>query len=143
MRDNEVGVALIRSVTRRIDEFLHDNPAAQFADESKVIHAFCRYLRMKDGGTRTIKQGDGMVAQEVDLENIVDEHSAALAQVKLFANGRVGLMWLPQLFTVPGFMSDELREDLIKLLRFHADKMQDRSMDERMKQCAQKMTGVA
>jgi hypothetical protein len=80
------------------------------------------------------KFGDGIIAQEMTVEECVDDTSALLGMVKMFKAGQVGLMWTPMLFTGPSSpMPDALRETLVQLLRFHADRLEDRSIDKRMK----------
>ena len=89
---------------------------------------------------------DGIIAQTVEPGEMVDEDDGGimLAMLKMFKDGPVGLMWSPLFFTNPAMpMPDELREALVKTLRFHADRLEDRSLDERMKQVAGKMGGEA
>lgn len=142
MKTSEANIALIRHVTRCIDEFCYEHPAAKLADFALVRRAFSHFLREKDACNHAMKQGDGFIAQQVNLEDIVDEKNgtASLGFIKLFVNrGRVGLMWNPMLFSDnPVLMPDVLRKDLVELLRFHASKLEDRSLDERMREVAPK-----
>jgi hypothetical protein len=78
---------------------------------------------------------DDIVAQEVDVKDTVDENSATVAALRIHRNGSVGLMWSPFLFTNPNLpLPDAVREELVKTLRFHADRLEDRSMDARMRE---------
>jgi hypothetical protein len=88
------------------------------------------------------KMAEGVIAQEFDGNEVGDaEKGITLAMIRMFP-GKVGLMWSPVLFNVLP-MPDELREQLVKMLRFHADRLEDRSLDERMKEVHGKMTGEA
>lgn len=143
MKDGEANAGLIRHVTRRLDEFFDENDPTEFNSIEDAQRMFSRWLRHKEAPGKPVKLGDGMVAQEVFAEDIGDQFSATLAFIKLFDNGRVGIMWSPMLFDKAMLLPDELRDDLIELLRFHAKKLEDRSLDERMRECAGKMTGTA
>lgn len=142
MKDSEANVALIRHITRRIDEFFDDYRSLDFETVEEVQQGFARWLRQKETGTR-IKQGQGMIVQEVPAEEIFGDGSATLAFVKLMDSGYVGVMWTPLLFDGPIPMPDELREDLVELLRFHADILKDRTLDKRMKECTGTTIGAA
>jgi hypothetical protein len=87
---------------------------------------------------------DEIITQEFDAGEITDGESMTLAFVKMFKNGKLGLMWSPILFVNPNLpLPDEMREQLVKMLRFHADRLEDRSLDERMKDLTGKMMGDA
>lgn len=143
MKNDEAGIELIKHVTRRLDEFLYENTPAQFHTIEEMQRNFARWLRLKETGGSKIKHGEGMIAEEVFVEDFISEHSATLGFIKIVDNGHVGVMWSPLLFTVGTMMPDELREELVELLRFHADKLEDRSLDTRMRECAGKMMGTA
>lgn len=74
------------------------------------------------------------IAQELDRSEAVGEDdSVMIAMIKMFPKeGRIGLMWTPMLFNVFP-MPDELRAKLVEMLRYHAARLEDRSLDERMK----------
>lgn len=59
-----------------------------------------------------------------------DEGMPPLAVVRLAQEG-VQFMWLPELF-LTGLINDELRADLVKLLRFHADRLEQKDIDRRI-----------
>lgn len=84
------------------------------------------------------KFGEGVIAQEADRSEVVSEDgsSVTLAFIKMFENGQIGLLWMPHLFadSSPVKMPDMLRAKLVELLRYHADRLEDRSMDARMKE---------
>lgn len=143
MKNGEAGIALIKHVTRRLDEFLYENTPGRFQTIEEMQRKFARWLRQKETSGNRIKHGDGMIAEEVFAEDFISEHSATLGFIKIVEGGHVGVMWSPLLFTVGTMMPDELREELVGLLRFHADKLEDRSLDTRMRECAGKMMGTA
>jgi hypothetical protein len=77
---------------------------------------------------------DGAIKQEYDREEVVDDTSATIGFIKLFQDGRVGVLFSPILFDTGTAMPDEVREQIIEKLRFTADRLEDRSMDARMKE---------
>jgi hypothetical protein len=91
------------------------------------------------------KFAENIIAQEFDGSEVVDAdgNGMTIAMVRMFRTGQVGLMWSPVLFNDMLPLPDELREQLVKMLRFHADRLEDHSLDERMKQVAGKMAGEA
>lgn len=143
MNDSKANVALIKHVTKCLNEFLDENSPGRFQTIEEMQRNFARWLRQKETGGNKIKHGDGMIAEEVFAEDFINEHSATLGFIKIVEGGHVGVMWSPLLFMVGTMMPDELREELVGLLRFHADKLEDRSLDTRMRECAGKVTGAA
>jgi hypothetical protein len=77
---------------------------------------------------------DGTIKQEYDVSEVVDDTSATIGFIKLFQGGRVGVLFSPILFSTGTAMPDALREMLVEKLRFTADRLEDRSMDARMKE---------
>ena len=75
-----------------------------------------------------------VISQELDRsEAIGDDGSVLMAMVKMWNNGRIGLLWTPIIFNTATPLPDDLRRSLIEMLRFHADRLEDRSLDARMK----------
>lgn len=90
------------------------------------------------------KFAEGIIAQEFTPDQVVDDSSMVLAFLKLFKTGQVGLMWSPFLFNNPAMpLPDELRAELVEILRYHADKLESREMDKRMQEIRGNMTGAA
>ena len=83
---------------------------------------------------------DGILAQEVQVKDTVDENSAMVAALRIYRDGSIGLMWSPFLFTNPDLpLPDAVRNELVRTLRFHADRLEDRSMDARMREVIPKL----
>jgi hypothetical protein len=80
------------------------------------------------------KSFHGVTAQEFEAKEVVDDTSATLGFVKLFKGGDVGILWSPLLFCEGTKMPDELRQMIVERLRFYADRLEDRSLDARMKE---------
>lgn len=90
------------------------------------------------------KFGDGFIAQHAEnMAEVVDDTSVTIATIKLFHNGRAGILWAAPLFSDALAMPDELREMLVRQLRLHADKLESREMDARMKELVGKQGGEA
>jgi hypothetical protein len=55
---------------------------------------------------------------------------------------RVGIAWLPHIFTGIGpEMPDFLRRSIVTTLRFHADQLESKALDEKIKAVAGKSDG--
>lgn len=86
--------------------------------------------------SKTVKRGD-VIAQEMELGEVMDEDSITIAFIKLFKEkdgreGRVAILWSTDLFTRPELpFPDELREELVLALRLHANKLESRETDAR------------
>lgn len=52
MKDKEAVPQLIRHVVRRLDEFVHEQPAENFSNIDEMELAFCWFLHNKDSGYR-------------------------------------------------------------------------------------------
>jgi hypothetical protein len=79
----------------------------------------------------------GVVRQEVTADEAMDNESTTIAQLKMYRNGVVALLWLPDIFVNPALpMPDVLREVIVAKLRFHADKIESREMDAQLKELA-------
>lgn len=144
MKNGEGNVGLIRHITRRIDEFFDENRSEEFESLEQMQQMFSYWLRQKEtGGRRLTKVAEGVIAQHVPAEEVLGEDSYTLGFIKLMDNGHVGVMWTPLIFGEAVQMPDELRDDLVKLLRMHADKLQDRSLDKRMQECSGNWIGAA
>lgn len=88
------------------------------------------------------KFGEGFIAQELNPEEAVDSGEGILiGMIKMWKTGAVGLLWTPVIFTNALPLPDDLRAKLVEILRYHADRLEDRSMDARMKELAGKMMG--
>jgi hypothetical protein len=91
--------------------------------------------------SKTVKRGD-VIAQEMELGEVMDNDSVTLAFIKLFKNGsegRVAILWSTDIFTNPELpLPDELREGLVYALRLHADKLESRETDARAQEHARR-----
>jgi hypothetical protein len=135
-------VLLIRYLNRRVDDFCDECREEQFPDERQLIRSFVRFLRIKDNPPQPIKHADGVSARHVDNEDVTTDDTSTLAFLNLSMNGHVGLMWSPILF-LDAPMPDALRELLIEVLRFHAEQLESRAIDRRMREVAGKVSGAA
>ena len=67
-----------------------------------------------------------------------------LAYLKFTEQSGIGFYWLPDLFSNPALaLPDEVRAEIVQILRFHADKLESRETDERMKRIAPYGKGAA
>lgn len=142
MKDTEANTALIKHINKRIEQFLDDYDPTNFASITELQFAFARWLRRKEKDIFPPKNVNGVIGQQVDPEDVQDEHSHTLAFVKMFNDGKVGVMWSPLPFTAAP-MPDELREVLVHTLRFHADRLADKSLDKEMQRINGGWTGAA
>jgi len=67
--------------------------------------------------------------KEATLGELVE--SPPLAVISLDPSTGIRMLWLPQLFG-SGALDDELRAELVAMLRFHALKLESRELDARM-----------
>jgi hypothetical protein len=134
---------LLTHFMHRMNEFFNDIPAEEI-EEKELGTRFARWLYVKDAQRASFKTAEGVVAQEFNAEQVADGESIVMAHLKLLKNHGVGLMWMADLFVNPIIpLPDELRADVVKTLRFHADKVESREIDERLKQVYKSRTGAA
>lgn len=63
--------------------------------------------------------------------NVIDDFGFIAAVLRIDADA-VRFNWMVQVFTGPVKMSDELRAEIVRVMRFQADKLESRETDARM-----------
>jgi hypothetical protein len=80
-----------------------------------------------------MQTADGMRMELHETSEVLDKKTGAtLAFLKLSPEGTVHLLWSPIMFSRAVPMPEDLRATVVKLLRFHADKLESRDLDKRM-----------
>lgn len=134
---------LLAHFMHRMNEFFNEYKAEEI-DEKDLGNKFARWLYAKDAHNAAFKTAEGVVAQAFNAEEVADSQSIVMAHLKLFQDHGVGLMWMADLFVNPAIpMPDELRNDIVRTLRFHADKVESRDLDMRLAQVYKSRTGAA
>jgi hypothetical protein len=138
--------ALMAHLTHRMNEFFDQNPA-EGIEQKQLGGLFARWLYAKENWHfAPFKTADGVIAQHFSAEEVIDPDSQALtmARLKLFQDHGVSLLWMAEMWVNPALpMPDELRAEIVKTLRFHADKVESHDIDERLKEIYKSETGVA
>jgi hypothetical protein len=134
---------LLAHFMHRMNEFFNDCPAEEI-EEKDLGTRFARWLYSKEALRHVaFKTAEGVVAQHFNAEEVSDEESFVVAQLKLFKDHGVGLLWMADLFVNPAMpMPDEMREMIVHTLRYHADRVERREIDERLKQVYKSTTGT-
>lgn len=142
MTDETATKYLLAHFMHRMNEFLDQNKAEEI-EEKELGERFARWLYVKDGYHEPFKMAEGVIAQHFNVEQIQDEGSFVMAQLKLFKDHGVGLLWMACLFNgeMPP-LPDTLREMTVATLRYHADKLESRDIDARMKELVPKTSGA-
>jgi hypothetical protein len=70
-----------------------------------------------------------------DQAGEVSDDGVTIAVLRIHAGHGVNFMWMPFLFTNTEMpLPDTMRAELVALLRFHANKLESRDIDRRMKE---------
>jgi hypothetical protein len=76
-----------------------------------------------------------------EVDEVIDEFGFVAAMLRIDANA-VRFNWMMQVFTSPVKMSDEIRAEIVRVLRFHADKLESRETDKKMEALWKQMRHV-
>jgi hypothetical protein len=118
----------------RMNEFFNDCPAEEI-EEKEIGTRFARWLYSKDAAPPKAKVQGGVIAQHFNAEQVTDDEGFVMAHLKLFKEHGVGLLWMADMFVNPAIpLPDALREEIVTVLRFHADRVESHDLDERLKE---------